>query len=153
MAIADLHKAKLARGYLAGHLGHLAHAVGLQDTALHDAESACSCPRHTLQESTPVNAIVVVIVHQLIVGPCGHKFLLDVSFLQYFVSLNFHHRPSASALKRAAQVCLTKGFLRRSWTCFMYADHGPSGFIPPTRTVNLFANFRKYGRNGNRVMA
>jgi hypothetical protein len=39
---------------------------------LHDAEGACSRPRHTLQEPTPVDAIVVVIVKQLIFRFCSH---------------------------------------------------------------------------------
>jgi hypothetical protein len=73
VAVADLHEAQLTRPYFASHLRHLAHAVGLQDSTLHDAESTSSSPRHTLQESTPVDTIVVVIMQQFIFGPRRHN--------------------------------------------------------------------------------
>src|SRR5579863_8220705 len=60
VAVADLHEAQTALDRFRIHFREAAHTVGLQNTALHNAEGASSRPGHALQESAAVDAIMVM---------------------------------------------------------------------------------------------
>src|SRR5207248_723129 len=70
VAVADLGEAQFA-SYFLGHLPRVqlrqaAHAVGAQHAAADHAKSAGAGPGHALQEAAPVDAVMIVVVQQLI---------------------------------------------------------------------------------------
>src|SRR4029077_10245895 len=84
VAIADLREAKLACRRCAGaQIGKAAQAIGVQYSALHQAEGAGPRPRHALQKSAAIDSILVVIVQNLILVFCRHLVLLKSLSLLY----------------------------------------------------------------------
>src|SRR5215469_10097233 len=76
MAVADLHEAQLAHHVRRADLRNSAQAVRVQYPAFHHTKGSRPCPGHALQESPPVNSVVVVVVQELIFFLFGHLRLL-----------------------------------------------------------------------------
>src|SRR5947207_185208 len=72
VAVTDLDEAKFSLGILACDLGKTAEAVGLQDPAFHHAKGAGTGPRHTFQETSPVNSVMVVVMQEFVFGFLSH---------------------------------------------------------------------------------
>src|SRR5262249_38055719 len=87
VAVADLHKAEIALRLLFADRGKPAQAVGLQHTAVDHAQGPGSGPGHALEKTAAINAVMVVIVQNLI-------FLVVVHAVPPFTGAGFfQHAP------------------------------------------------------------
>src|SRR5207237_55911 len=79
VAVADLHETEFASHFPCPNFSQPAQAVRLQDSAFHHAKRACPSPCHAFQKTAPVDAIMVVIVQNLVLLVFGHSFLPMIS--------------------------------------------------------------------------
>src|SRR5208337_380622 len=67
VAVADLDETEFAFIFMAPHKGETAQAVGAEYAAFDHAKGARPRPRHTLQETSAVNSVMVVVMQKLVV--------------------------------------------------------------------------------------
>jgi hypothetical protein len=66
VTVADLDKGKLTFGSMFRYVRREAQAIGTEHSAFHDAKRARTRPGHALQEAAAVDAIMVVVVQDLV---------------------------------------------------------------------------------------
>src|SRR5271165_2233656 len=80
VAVADLDETEFAFIFMAPHKGETAQAVGAEYAAFDHAKGARPRPRHTLQETSAVNSVMVVVV-QNFVADFGFQTCLAILFI------------------------------------------------------------------------
>src|SRR5205814_7673491 len=73
VTVGELTEARYAGHVLGAQLSEAAQAVGMGDATADYAEGPSPGPSHALEETAAVNAIVVVVVQELILYLWGHR--------------------------------------------------------------------------------
>jgi hypothetical protein len=130
VTIADLYEAEFAYGILGAHVGQPAQAERFQHASLHYAEGPRTSPGHALQEPTPVNTVVIVVMENLVFLRVICHFFLRV-VLSVFCCLSSDWRRRGGERVPTAPPYETH---------FSHVDSKPSMFIP---TAPFFYALRK----------